>query len=120
MNTDSLERVWTVTSDDTAIVLGSGSVAVLGTPRVIAWMEACCVRLVEDRLPDGMITVGTEIAIRHMAPSPVGAQVHVVATLDEADGRRWKFRVAAVSDGGSVLAKGTATRVSVSANGFGK
>ena len=31
---------FTVTDDDTAAALGSGSLAVLGTPRLLAWCEA--------------------------------------------------------------------------------
>ena len=119
MSTDTVQRTWTVGTDDTAVALGSGSVSVLATPRVIAWMEACCADLVADRLDDGATTVGPEVAIRHVAPSPVGASVRVVARLDETHGRRRVFCVSAIDEQDRVLAEGTMTRAIVRAAGFG-
>ncbi len=53
----------TVTEQDTAIVLGSGDVAVLGTPRVVALCEEAAVAALAGFLPDGATTVGTSISI---------------------------------------------------------
>jgi len=54
-----------VTDADTAVALGSGDVPVLGTPRLIAWMEAATVRAAAGVLDPGQTTVGTAIRIEH-------------------------------------------------------
>jgi predicted thioesterase len=41
---------FTVTDDDTALALGSGEIPVLGTPRLIAWLEAATVAEAAPRL----------------------------------------------------------------------
>ena len=69
----------TVTEADTAAHVGSGSLPVLATPVLIAWMEAaacgCCAGLMEE----GTTSVGTEMNMRHTAASPVGMKVTVTA-----------------------------------------
>ena len=62
-----------VTDADTAAALGSGDVPVLGTPRLIAWMEAATVRTVAALLNPGQTTVGTAIRIEHRRATAVGA-----------------------------------------------
>jgi predicted thioesterase len=54
-----------VTDADTAAALGSGDVPVLGTPRLIAWMEAATVQAAAASLNPGQTTVGTSIRIEH-------------------------------------------------------
>ena len=66
---------FTVTDDDTAAALGSGSLAVLGTPRLLAWCEAATCAALEGSLPPGGTSVGTRVALDHLAASPVGQQV---------------------------------------------
>ena len=62
----------TVSEDDTAEAVGSGSLPVLGTPRLLAWCEAATCAAVAPCLDAGQTTVGTRISIEHLAPSPVG------------------------------------------------
>jgi len=52
-----------VTDADTAAALGSGDVPVLGTPRLVAWLEAATVRAAVGLLKPGQTTVGTAIRI---------------------------------------------------------
>jgi fluoroacetyl-CoA thioesterase len=47
------ELVAVVTDDDTATALGSGSLPVLATPRLLAWCEAACCLALRDGLGDG-------------------------------------------------------------------
>src|SRR4051812_35004916 len=87
----------TVTAADTAAALGSGSVAVLGTPRLLAWLEAAAVAAASGELAAGETSVGTEISLRHRRPSTVGGTVRTRAVLTSRDDRRLEFRVSARS-----------------------
>ena len=55
---------FTVTDDDTAEAVGSGSLPVLGTPRLLAWAEAATCAAIEPSLPDGGTSVGTRVVAR--------------------------------------------------------
>ena len=59
-----------VTDADTAAALGSGDVPVLGTPRLIAWMEAATVQAAAALLRPGQTTVGT--CDSHRTPPCIG------------------------------------------------
>ncbi|GAB3764719.1 putative thioesterase [Nocardioides ginsengisegetis] len=110
---------FTVTDDDTAAAVGSGSLPVLGTPRLLAWCEAATCAAIDPTLADGSTSVGTRIQLEHLAASPVGAEVEVTATASYADGRLVRFVVAARhGQGGKVVASGEVTRVVVDAERF--
>jgi predicted thioesterase len=108
-----------VTDADTAAALGSGDVAVLATPRLIAWMEAATVRSALRSIDAGQTTVGTEIRIRHRRATPVGGRVEITATpAGDAVGRRLTFVVRARDDAGQLVADGEIIRTIVDRNGF--
>ncbi len=107
----------TVTDDDTAAAVGSGSLPVLGTPRLLAWCEAATCAAVEPCLGEGQTTVGTRISIEHVAPSPVGTVVAVSASTQHVDGRLVRFTVSARQDG-KLVGSGEVTRVVVEAERF--
>jgi hypothetical protein len=52
-----------VSDEDTAVALGSGDVAVLGTPRVLAIAEQASRQALGDALPPEMTTVGSWVEI---------------------------------------------------------
>lgn len=106
-----------VTAADTAVALGSGEVAVLGTPRVLALAEAATVAALAGRLEPGRTTVGSRIALEHTAPTPVGARVAATAELCRVQGRRLLFEVAVVQEHRTV-AHGTVERVLVDRERF--
>jgi fluoroacetyl-CoA thioesterase len=111
---------FTVTDDDTAAALGSGSLPVLGTPRLLAWCEAATCAALEASLPPGGTSVGTRVALDHLAASPVGQQVEVTASASYVDGRLHRFTVAArhLGGNGKVVGAGEITRVVVDAERF--
>ena len=110
---------FTVTDDDTALVVGSGSLPVLATPRLLAWLEAATCSAIEPALRPGATSVGTRVALEHSAASPVGAEIEVVATTAYVDGRLHRFAVAARDTrSGKVVATGEITRVVVDADRF--
>jgi predicted thioesterase len=114
---------FTVTNEDTAIAVGSGSLPVLGTPRLLAWCEAATCAAIEPTLADGATSVGTRVELEHQAASAVGQQVEVTASSTYVDGRLHRFTVAArnLLDGGragKVVATGEITRVVVDTERF--
>lgn len=110
---DRAEIARVVTDADTAAALGSGSLPVLGTPRLLAWAEAATLEALAGRLDAGAGSVGTRVELAHTAPSPVGARVTVRAEVRAVDGRRVTFAVEAVAEDGSALGTGTVERVVV-------
>ena len=111
----SLEH--TVGDDDTAAAVGSGSLPVLGTPRLLAWCEAATCAAIEPALQEGQTSVGTRIALEHTAPSPVGATIQVTASAVHVDGKLVRFSVAA-RQGARLVGSGEVTRVVVDAGRF--
>lgn len=107
-----------VTDDDTAEALGSGSLPVLGTPRLLAWCEAATCAALSGALPEGATSVGTRVSLEHLAASPVGAEVTVSAAAAYVDGRLHRFTVSARHAGGKLVGSGEVTRVVVDAERF--
>jgi fluoroacetyl-CoA thioesterase len=97
---------------DTAIEVGSGDVPVLATPRVVALAEHAAVEAIAGALAPGTTSVGYEVQLAHLAPTPVGGKVTAEATLETVDGKRLTFRVA-VTDARGLVAAGRVTRVIV-------
>jgi fluoroacetyl-CoA thioesterase len=118
-NTELLGRTTTrefvVSEADTAEAVGSGSLSVLGTPILLAWSEAATCAALD--LPDGQTSVGTRVALEHLAASPVGATVLVTATVAFVDGRLVRFTVEARM-GDVLVGSGEITRVVVDAERF--
>jgi predicted thioesterase len=110
---------FSVTDDDTALAVGSGSLPVLGTPRLLAWLEAATCAALEPTLPADSTSVGTRVQVDHLVASPVGAEVEVSAATSYVDGRLHRFTVGArhTADG-RVVAAGEVTRVVVDAERF--
>ena len=113
--TATLDR--TVGEEDTAATLGSGSLPVLGTPRLLAWCEAATCAALEPALEDGQTSVGTRVSLEHTAPSAVGAPVQVTASSVHVDGKLVRFSVAARQEG-KLVGSGEVTRVVVDAERF--
>ncbi|HEU0241603.1 MAG TPA: hotdog domain-containing protein [Micromonosporaceae bacterium] len=107
----------TVTDADTAQTLGSGDVPVLGTPRVLALAEAATVAALAGRLDPGATTVGTHVEVDHVAATPIGRHVTVLAILAKVDGRRLHFDIV-VRDGAELVAEGRVERVVVDRQRF--
>ncbi len=61
--------------------LGSGSARVLATPWLIALMEIASHHLLMAHLPEGSSSVGIEVNMRHLAPTPLGKTVRVRAEV---------------------------------------
>jgi len=91
-----LEKI--VESGDTASHIGSGGLSVLATPIMVAWMENAALHAVKTALPEGCDTVGTNVNISHIAATPLGMKVRVVAEVTEVNGRMIEFKVKAYDE----------------------
>lgn len=92
------EKEMVVERQDLASVMGNVGAEVLSTHRVVLLMELAARKAIEDRLPEGMMTVGTFIRIKHLAASPLGSKVRGEARLKKIDGRKLVFDVAAYDE----------------------
>jgi len=81
----------TVTVEDTAVKVGSGSLEVLATPKMIALVEKAASDLLEKNLPAEFTSVVFSLLVAHTSPTPVGmkftAEVEVIAI----DGKKVMF-----------------------------
>jgi predicted thioesterase len=105
--------------EHTAQHLGSGGVQVLATPQMVLLMERAGVAAVDRLLPEGYLSVGAALDVRHLAPTPVGWEVVARAELLEVDGRALTFRVT-LHDGMELTGEGIHRRAIVSLERFGQ
>jgi len=90
---------------------------VYGTPMMIMLMEKASGTAIAGRLPEGWITVGSEVDIRHLAPTPVGRTVTATARVLEVAGRSVLFEVEA-HDGERKIGEGRHRRGAVNLKRF--
>jgi fluoroacetyl-CoA thioesterase len=69
--------------------------AVYATPMMILEMEMASGDAISGHLEPGWITVGTEVDIRHLAATPVGATVRTTARVIAVERRVIRFEVEA-------------------------
>ncbi len=113
----SAESRITVTEDLTAAAMGSGDMAVLATPAMVALMENASMKAVAEALDEGQTTVGTAISTSHLRPSAIGSEVRAIATLTQISGRALEFTVTAY-DGDNIIGEGKHTRFIVDKERF--
>ncbi len=87
-----------VAENDTALAVGSGSLKVLATPKMLALIEKAAADLVEKNLPRELTSVGISLDVKHIAPTPIGLNIRAEVEVVEMDGRKIIFEVAAFDD----------------------
>ena len=103
------QSVMRVTDGNTAEFIGSGDMAVLATPAMIALMENAAMLAVALHLDEGDTTVGSMISTSHLKPSKIGATISAIAELVEVDGRKLSFKIEAY-DGDVLIGSGEHVR----------
>ncbi|APC40356.1 thioesterase family protein [Clostridium estertheticum] len=106
-----------VGKSDTANSYGSGDLDVYATPAMTALMENAAKNGIKKELPVGYTTVGIEISVKHIKPTPVGVKVRAEAILEKAEGKKLTFKVEAFDDMGKI-GEGTHIRYVVKAEEF--
>jgi fluoroacetyl-CoA thioesterase len=91
----SREETFPVKEEHSAIHVGSGSLRVLATPWMIAFMERVCQKLLAEHLPQGFTSVGARVDVQHLAPSPVGMVVKIRGEVVSVEGSKVNFQVEA-------------------------
>jgi predicted thioesterase len=107
----------TVADADTARSMRSGTVDVLGTPRLIALCEEATCRALAESLAAGQTSVGIRIEFDHLSASRVGSQVTAEAVLEQVNGKQLEFSVSA-RDPVGLVGTGRVTRVLVETAAF--
>ena len=75
---------------------------VLATPRVAAFMEIVCARMLVPHLAKGQLSVGARIDLKHTAATPVNENVSVTAKYTGKEGKVYVFDVVANDAGGAI------------------
>ena len=106
-----------VEREDTAAVVGSGSLLVYATPCMVAIMEGAACEAISDCLPEDTTSVGVELSIKHVAATPVGMDVRAEAEVTAVDGSIITFHVAAYDEAG-LIGEGTHKRAIITTQRF--
>ena len=106
-----------VEREDTAQIVGSGSLLVYATPCMVALMEGAAFDAIAGALPEDKTSVGIELSIKHLSATPVGLQVTAKAEVIESDGKIITFKVTA-SDEAGLIGEGTHKRAIVTTQRF--
>src|SRR3954454_4348728 len=107
-----LERVDEFEVEDRLLtdVGGTIGVSVLSTPGMIGMMERNSAILCLENLPEGRVTVGFEVCIKHVAAAAEGSRCTVRSRVNEVvDGRKVRFDVQ-VTEGERTIGVGTHER----------
>jgi fluoroacetyl-CoA thioesterase len=113
--TDQLE----VTREMTVAHFHEHMPEVYGTPIMIYHLEVTAEAAIRDYLPEGWITVGVVVNVKHLAATPVGATVTTRAQVIEVGDSTIKFAVEA-HDGFEKIGEGTHLRAAVEMDRFMK
>jgi predicted thioesterase len=111
------DQTFTVEEEHSAEHIGSGTVGVLSTPSMIAFMEITARTLLDKHLPDSHTSVGVQVSVSHLAACPLGAEVEARIEVLSVDGRRVTLTVEAWH-GDTNLGAGTHQRVIVDKERF--
>lgn len=108
-----------VTSEMTVAHFHEHMPEVYGTPIMIYHLEVTAEAAIRDYLPEGWITVGVVVNVKHLAATPVGATITTRAEVIEVGDYTIKFAVEA-HDGFEKIGEGTHVRAAVEMDRFMK
>jgi predicted thioesterase len=96
-----------------------GMPAVLSTPILVGLIERTARQALTPFLEADERTVGIEIELRHLAPTPSGAQVTINVRVIRAEGLQVTFQVEA-RDENELIARGVHTRAVIRTGSFAR
>ena len=94
----SAERILVVPPERTVGHILNGMPMVFATPMMILEMEMAAGDAIAGHIKPGWVTLGTEVDIRHLAATPVGASVRTTARVIAVERRVIRFQVEAFND----------------------
>jgi len=95
----SAQNTVTVTSDMTVGHFVADMPRVYATPIMILHMEIASGSAIASHLPEGFVSVGMDVKVRHLAATPVGRTIRTTARVIEIDRTSVVFEVEAWDDG---------------------
>ena len=114
---DQYHFEYTVTPHDTAKALsinaGDDFPDVFATSRMLAVLELAAARLMQSELQPGELSVGVNVNVDHIAPTPIGATVTAYSRFTGMQGKLYALEVE-LHDAAGLAGKGTHTRAIVS------
>jgi predicted thioesterase len=103
------EKIVTVTSEMTIAHFVAHMPRVYATPMMILHMEMASGSAIASHLPEGFVSVGMDVKVRHLAATPVGRVVRAISRVIKIDPKSVVFEVEA-SDGERKIGDGTHRR----------
>ena len=94
--------VFQAAEEGSAKEMGSGTLFVLATPKMIAMMEKAAFESVQPYLEEGCGTVGIKMDVTHDAATPLGMQVRCESELVRIEGKKLTFEVSAFDETGRI------------------
>ena len=98
---------------------GNGMPAVVSTPNIIQFLERTARHVLTPHLESDERSVGLEIDIRHLAPTPVGQTIHCRAQVISVDGSKVQFQIEA-RDAHEVIVRGLHKRAVIRTESFSR
>ena len=98
---------------------GDGMPAVVSTPHIIQFLERTARHALAPHLEPDERSVGIEIDIRHLAPTPVGQTIHCTARVIAVDGVKIQFQIEA-RDAREVIVRGLHKRAIIRLESFNR
>ncbi len=90
---------------------------VLSTPMLVGYLEQAARLAIEPLLEPEESSVGVEIELQHLAPTPIGQKVVCLAKVIYVDGNLISYHIEA-SDQKELIARGTHKRAVINAQRF--
>ncbi|MEU4249950.1 hotdog domain-containing protein [Amycolatopsis sp. NPDC026612] len=106
-----------VEEDDCAVRWGNEGLYVLSTPAILGGMERVCVAAIAAELEPGEMTVGVDVHLEHLAPTPMGDTVTYDVVMKR-HGRGIDVDFTVTDAGGVVVSRGTHRRAVIDKQRF--
>jgi predicted thioesterase len=98
---------------------GDGMPAVVSTPNLVGFLERASRQTIAKHLEPDERSVGIEIDVRHLAPTPVGLTVRCTARVVAVEDRKVTFQVEAC-DAYEVIVRGLHRRAVIRTESFSR
>ena len=98
---------------------GDGMPAVVSTPSLVGFLERTARQTLAPHLDADERSVGIELDLRHLAPTPVGQTIHCTARVIAVEDRKITFQVEA-RDAHEVIVRGLHKRAVIRTDSFAK